>query len=192
MKGEKIQKLKSVLKQFNEYIHLNKLNQYLEYSVITFDGLQPCILKDYQDNLINIDDIIEGGIALFGKSILLGLEELEKRINFLQNKGIECYKPWFVLLSNGQSYDELDYPTSKLKEAYQAGKLTYFPFELSICHSDERFFELQKLKKPIIISNTKYDCMFQWLLDTIEKRVSTPITKSIKLNSNCFDGWTIK
>lgn len=192
MKGEKIHKLKDAIIKFNNYMLTTNLSNYFEYTLIVFNGLQSKKLKEFNSNHLSIDEMAEGGLALLEKSILLGLDELEKRLSELNYDGVQYYKPWFILLSDGQCYENIDLALIKLKDLYKTGVLTYFPFALSDSKFDERLDELKKIKRPITISTYQYDNLFEWLYDTVKKRVTTSIEESIKLASDCFDGWTIR
>lgn len=188
MKGQKIVKLKKAIRQFDE--NARQLNTYFEYSLIATNGMHAEIIKRFKEKEIDTSNLVEGGLALLGKSILLGLTNLEKRSKELAEAGAKYYKPWFIVLSNGQCYDNMDNPLVKLKDAYIGGKITYFPFALSSSTFDDRLDGFKKIKHPLIISNTQYDSLFNWIFETAKTRVSTPIEKSIVLESNCFEGWT--
>ncbi len=192
MKGEKIQKLKAAISDFNYYMLTTNLSNYFEYTLIVFDGLHSKKLKDFNNNNFNVEEMVEGGLALLENSLQLGFDELYKRLSELNYDGVQCFKPWLILLSDGQSYENIDLAVTKLKDLYQNGKLTYFPFLLSSNKIDERLDELKNVKKPISILNNQYDQLFMWMYETVKKRVVTPIERSMKLESDCFDGWTMK
>ncbi len=192
MKGDKIRELKAAINQFNQDISSANMNLYFEYSLIAFEGLQAKKIKEFYHHDYPLESISEGGLAFLDKAISLGLDDLLSRLNELKQNGYQFYKPWIVLLSDGQSYENLDLVSSKLKELYQKGIISYFPFMLSNGQVDERLEELRKIKKPLTIFNEQYNQLFKWLYDTVKKRISTPIGESIKLDIDCFDGWTIK
>lgn len=189
MKGEKITKLKQALTMFHEKINSPQLQNNLHYQVIGFNNLQAKIFKDFTDDHLDCHNINEGGLALLNQALNLGLNNLEKNINEFKKQGYSLFKPWFVLLFDGQCYEDLNNSLTKLITLIQNKQITYFPFGLSDNQSDERLENLQKVKRPLIIVNNLYDKLFNWLLETVYKRLTTPIEKGIKLEKKAFAGW---
>jgi len=187
MKGAKLTQLKNALQQFQDILHQAN---HLEYSLIAVEGLKAKRIKVFKDP--QIGHLVEGGLALLNQTIHLSLTDLQERLNQLEKEGISYHKPWLIILTDGQSYETISDAVLKLKLLYQKGSISYFPFTLSNGKIDDRLDELMSLKKPIEILNSQYEHFFKWLLDTILKRLSTPRALSIKLDSNCFDGWTVK
>jgi uncharacterized protein YegL len=190
MKGEKLQKLKSALGLFHDSILASKLD--FLYSVIGYKGFQAAIFKSYDDEVLNLDDIYEGGLALLGKAVLLGVKTLEEKLITLRTQGCKLYKPWFVILSDGQCYGELDSQLEAFKDLYKKQSITYFPFLLSNNPLDEKLTEFQSLKRPLVIANLQYDKLFKWLFETLKLRITTQVEQTIRLTSTAFDGWVIK
>ncbi len=184
MKGERIGKLKNELEKFNRLS--DSISDSFECSFITTTGIT---VKDFKSKTIG--NITEGGLALLDRAINLGLNELDKRRRELELEGVNLYKQWFVLLSDGQCYENLSMSVVKLREGYRGGKFTYFPFFLGNSVFDERFDELKKLKIPLTIDNDQYDKLFNWIFEAIKTRVSTPIEESIKVDSRSFAGWIV-
>lgn len=188
MKGEKITKLKQALTMFHEKVNLNEINNNLDYSVIGFNNLDAKIYKNFEEDLVNYYDINEGGLALLNQAITLGIHNLEKKLNEYKNQGYSLYRPWFILLFDGQCYEDLNC-LPKFIELIKNKAITYFPFTLSDSQCDEKLDNLQKIKRPLIIVNDLYDKLFDWLYETVYKRITTPVDKGIKLERKAFAGW---
>lgn len=189
MKGEKISKLKAALRTFQEMINFHQIQKNLEYSLIGFSNLEAKVFKHFEDENVDLNSINEGGLALLNQAINLGISNLEKKLNEYKKEGYDLYKPWLILLSDGQSFEDLDKSLPKLIELVKNKQITYFPFALSDNKCDERLESLYKVKIPLVVINNLYDKLFNWLFETVYKRVTTPIGTGIRLERSSFAGW---
>ena len=115
MKGDKILKLKNALQKFdNELISLS-LSDKIEYSITLFKGFNSTIYKTYE-NKLNLDQFYAGGIPFVNDALINGISNLLKRIETLNKASIETYKPWTILLLNGENYDNLVALQSQLQD----------------------------------------------------------------------------
>ena len=191
MKGEKFLKLKNALQKFdNELISLS-LNDKIEYSITMFKGFNSIIYKSYE-NKLNLDQFYVGGIPFVNDALCTGVANLMKRVETLNKSSVETYKPWTILLLNGENYDSLDMSVEQILKAMKAGQMSYFPFALTDCEFDKSLGNLRKIKPFTVVKDEKYDDLFNWILDIAKSRVEKPKNEPISISPNSFEGWTIK
>ena len=191
MKGEKILKLKNALQKFdNELISLSLSNK-IEYSITLFKGFNSTIYKNYE-NKLNLDQFYAGGIPFVNDALINGVSNLLKRIETLNKASIDTYKPWTILLLNGENYDNLDESVEQILNIMKAGQMSYFPFAMTDCEFDKSLRGLRKIKPFKVIKEEKYDNLFNWILDIAKSRVEKPKNEPISISPNSFEGWTIK
>ena len=185
MKGERGEKFKSALLTFDENLKKSGLDNRIEYAIVIFKGFYPAILKNYNDEL-NVEKLHFGGIPY------AGIQNLFSRVSNLLNEGYSIYKPWTIVLLNGENYDNVENVSNILLQHLKDGKTSYFPFALTDCEFDLSLSQLRKIKSFTIIKDEMYTSMFNWILEFGKNRVLTPAGETITFNPQLFEGWTVK
>lgn len=192
MKGEKMDKLKQAVFAFNDRLSQEELIDRIEFSAIIFSGFNCVVAKSFDETSIVKEKFFAGGIPFVDLSIAKSIEKLQERIEYLDTENISYYKPWLIVLSNGENFGDMSSSVELITRMASKGKLTYFPFALSDREFDNSLYPLRKLKKFIAIKDSMYDNLFNWIFNVAKKRVETPIDQSFGIDANSYDGWTIK
>ena len=191
MKGERGTKFKNCLKEFDDKIHALSLQDRIEYSIIAFKGFYSAILKNYSEKL-NIDELTFGGIPFVADAINSSMQNLFDRTSALVDAGYSIYKPWTIILLNGENFDNIEKVASTLLQNLKDGKMSYFPFALTDCEFDPSLGPIRKIKTLTVIKDSMYDGLFNWVLDFAKTRVYTPVNEPVTFNAQLFEGWTVK
>ena len=191
MKGERIIKLKNALQNFDSELNSLSLTDKIEYSITIFKGFNSTIFKGYETKL-NIDNFFAGGIPFVNDALVTGVKGLLNRVETLGKASIDVYKPWTILLLNGENYDNLDESVELILKIMKAGQMSYFPFALTDCEFDKSLGNLRKIKPFTVIKDEKYGDLFNWILDIAKSRVEKPKSEPITISPKSFEGWTIK
>ena len=191
MKGEKILKLKKAIQNFDDEVNSLSLNDKIEYSITIFKGFTSVTFKSYE-NKVELDRLYAGGMPFVNDALFNSVKNMLDRVETLNKSNTETYKPWTILLLNGENYDDLNESVDLILASMKAGKMSYFPFALSDCEFDKSLGNLRKIKPFTIIRDEKYDDLFKWVLNIAKSRVEKPISEPISISPNSFEGWTIK
>ena len=191
MKGERIIKLKNALQNFDNELNSLSLTDKIEYSITIFKGFNSTVFKGYESKL-NVDNFYVGGIPFVNDALVNGVTGLLKRVETLGKSSIDVYKPWTILLLNGENYDNLDESVDLILKIMKAGLMSYFPFALTDCEFDKSLGNLRKIKPFTVIKDERYDDLFNWILDVAKLRVGKPKVEPISISPKSFEGWTIK
>lgn len=189
MKGEKFNRLKAALDNFTQAVAGSEFGNLIEYSIIGFEALHPKVYKGFMDDCTMLTRLSAGGIPLLPKTFNLALSNLETRVDELRNAGMELFKPWLVVLTDGKSFGDFKSIIEKLNTLKSSGQLTYFPFLLSDMDIDDSLNDLFKFMRPMPIINYKYEELFKWIFNTAKARIHTPLNQGFSLNPQSFDGW---
>ena len=117
---------------------------------------------------------------------------LFRSVETLGKASIDVYKPWTILLLNGENYDNLDESVDLILKIMKAGLMSYFPFALTDCEFDKSLGNLRKIKPFTVIKDERYDDLFNWILDVAKSRVEKPKSEPISISPKSFEGWTLK
>lgn len=191
MKGDKITKLKNALQKFDDKINSLSLSDRVEYSVTVFKGFNSTVFKQYK-NKLNVNYFYAGGIPFVNDALVNSVNGLLEHIKSLDKKSIETYKPWTIVLLNGENYDNLDESVELILNSMKAGLMSYFPFALTDCEFDKSLANLRKIKPFTVIKDEMYDELFDWVLNIAKERVEKPKSEPVSISPNSLEGWTVK
>ena len=192
MREERLENFKKAFESFADEMAVGDLKKSVEYEVIVNDDLKNSkILKKFSDEKMNINSLIGGRVPLLNNQINLALDNLENREKELDKIGIKRYKSWCVILSDGQSFDDTESASERLKNKSDKKEIVVFSFNLSENDLSDKLKPLAKRKKFIKVGANKFSCLSQWLIKLIESRLGTPIDKDVKIEKDSFDGWAI-
>lgn len=173
MSGEPIRKLNTAVSELKDaLLRDEKAKKVVDLCVITFGGMiTPYPFGTVED--FNPPVLTASGGTPMGKAILDGLDLLEERKKQYQEQGINKYRPWFVIITDGYPTDinEGDYKwnevVTKISDFEKSKKI--IPWAFGVEGAD-----LQKLVK-LLSSNGRvfelkgYDFggLMQWLSDSL-------------------------
>lgn len=191
MKGERIDSLKASLKTFVDEMSAGDLRRDVEYEIVAFEDFSPKVLKKFIDEEFNINSLVAGKIPLLDKAISQCVLDIEERENELKTQGAKLYKPWLIVLSDGQSFDETNQSANRIEVKKSGSGLLFLPFNLSNDDLNPKLNPLEQQKRFIKIGQNKTDAFIKWLIDFVVTRLTTPADKPISIDKKAFEGWAI-
>lgn len=189
MKGNKIEKLLKELHQFDHTLKSLSLDNDIKYSVTICKGIEACVIKDFNEDL-NINAIYIGGIPFVNELVTVSINNLLNEIEKYQDDVL--YKPWTILLLNGENSGDVTSCTELLLDVLKNGKMSYFPFALTDCEFNETMANIKRIKSFTTIKDEMYNELFNWIMNLAKNRVETPKGIAIPLDSKLLERWTVK
>ncbi|MEG2246549.1 MAG: VWA domain-containing protein [Romboutsia sp.] len=194
MDGEPIRELNEGIRLFYDAIKEDEIATYAaEISIVTFDSRAVCV-EDFAniDRQENIPTLRAGGLTFMGEGVNLALDLLEKRKQEYQDKGVEYYQPWLVLMTdgapNGNSI-ELNKAISRTNELVDNKKLTVFPIGIGN-HADMSTLEkFSPRRQPLRLKGLNFKEFFEWLSQSVVKTSQSMPGESIQLDLEGLKGW---
>lgn len=169
MRGEKIRGLEAGVKAYREYLAKDPLaKDTVETCVITFDD-EARVLHPFSnvEQMPEIELHAKGWTAM-GAAIDAALEQLEQRKNFYKEEGVDYYRPFLVLITDGGPTDmkgkqRLEEYVAKIQEGARGKK--FYPLFFGTKNAD-----FEKLKALVGdtgavagIDGVRFEELFQWL-----------------------------
>lgn len=191
MKGEKIDTFKVAFKSLIDELSLGDFKRNVEFEIVTYEDFNPRVLKKFTDDEVNINLLTAGKIPFLGRAINLAIDDLEKRIVQLKESETKFYKPWLIVLTDGQSFDDTNQVSERIKLLNAYGDILFIPFALSTAEISDKIDSLSKLKFFIKVGENKYSYFTKWILDLVVSRLSTPLNENVKIEKKSFDGWAM-
>jgi uncharacterized protein YegL len=172
MSGESINALNSGLATFKNEVCKDEIASLrVEVAIVTFDSKVKLL-----QNFVTIDDfavpLLEAdGVTLMGEAIEFSLDLLEKRKTTYKEQGIQYYRPWVFLITDGAPSDSWENAALMVREAEEQRRLSFFAVGVEDA-------DLNKLKQiappqrpPLKLNGLNFKEMFVWLSASM-KRVS--------------------
>jgi uncharacterized protein YegL len=148
-----------------------------EIALVTFDDT----INTIQD-FISIEDfhpptLSTSGATHMGEGILKAIEMVEHRKNNYKNEGIDYFRPWIFLITDGSPTDmnEGDSLWStvihSIHEGEKKGKFSFFAVGIEPMDMDTLKKIAPSTRPPILLKQGKFKEMFVWLSKS-QQRVS--------------------
>ncbi|AIN94656.1 VWA domain-containing protein [Treponema putidum] len=164
-----------------------------EICIVTFNDTAKCIL-DFE-NIERQNDILEleaSGNTAMGEGVNLALDLLELRKREYKDKGIDSYKPWLVLMTDGVpngDENELNSAIERTSLMVNQGKLTVFPIAIGNEVDRQILNKFSPKRSALKLKTLKFEEFFLWLSMSISKVSQSIPGESVKLDPT--DGWGI-
>ena len=180
MVGAPITELENAVGQFYREMGADPIaSMSVEIGVITFgDGVRKLrAFEAVADTVAKpLPRLISSGNTPMGAAIQFGLDEVNQRRKFYKQQGLSAYKPWIVLLTDGQPNDAWHNPAMQARSMADRGQLTFIGVGIG---ADVDMVTLSQIVPPDPgahrLAGLKFQNFFRWLSDSL-RVVSTGST----------------
>lgn len=185
MRGEKIQELNRGVKEFFNAVKNDDVAKYaVELCIVTFNHSAQKVLDfagiERQIDKFNTINLVASGNTAMGAAVNMALDLLEKRKQEYQDKGVDYWQPWLVLMSDGQPTDVITSAAQRTVTLINDKKLTIFPIGIGDGANMEQLKKFSPNKEPLRLKGLMIAEFFDWL------------GKSVKTTSQSAPGTRIK
>lgn len=191
MKGERLESLKVSFKNFVDEMSVGDMHRGVEYEVVSYEDFSPRLLKGFKEEDFNINSLNGGKIPFLDRAISKCLDDMKQRYKELKDMNVKLYKPWLILLTDGQSFDDTSNCAKNIKQLTDDNELLFIPFNLSMAEMSDKIKPLENEKFFIKVGENKTSNLINWIIKLIVDRLTTPIDKNVKITKESFDGWAV-
>lgn len=180
-------RLNQFFKSLKGFIQEEPMQSRVDVSIELFDGLNSKTLKSFTDTTFD-ENVDCTGFPLMDRALSKTLQSLGDHLKTLKEAGESLYKPWFVVISSGLSYDALSaFKDAKIME--QINQLTVFPFLMDDTFLDENLIAMNRLKPFMVIKEHQLNALSEWLQMMMKQRISKPSTEKMRLDKDSLKDW---
>ena len=171
----KVEKLKDEIEDLNEKIeHLNNglitlkdslmgdehASRRVELAVITFGPVN--IVNDfYTATNFNPPKLHASGMTPMGEAIETAIDMVNTRKEEYKRNGIKYYRPWILLLTDGEPNDNYSRASRMIREGEETKAFSFFAVGVQGANMD-KLAEIS-VRKPLPLSGLKFSELFVWL-----------------------------
>lgn len=129
------------------------------------------------------------GNTAMGSAVEMSLSLLDARKKEYQEKGIDYWQPWLVLMTDGQATDNIDTAVARCQELVGQGKLVIFPLALGKGANLKQLELFSPKRPPMRINEHKMSEFFNWLSQSV--RTTSQSTLGDKVNLPDISAWSV-
>ena len=174
MRGKPIDELNKGLQDFyNEIADDVTTSQKLEVSLITFNHIVKTIQEPALVENFTMPTLSAMGSTAMVNAVNEAIDEVEDRKNWYKDTGQTYYRPWIILMTDGEPDEDQDVDAlaARIKKETEGKHFEFLPIGVE----DANMTILEKIKgniHPMKLQGTKFSSFFKWLsasMDTITK-----------------------
>ena len=128
--------------------------------------------------------------TMMTKGIDLALNEIEKRKQSYRDNGIDYYRPWLFLITDGEpteSQKAVDEMAKKLKDADSQKKGA--PFSVGVEDADMEILVRISPRRPLMLKGLGFSSMFVWLSHSMSRVSRSRTEDEITLDTDGLKDW---
>lgn len=171
MSGKPIRALNQGLADFHTDIRRDDMASLrVEVALITFGPVK--LVRDFTtiDNF-KFPELKADGQTPMGEAIEYSLDLLEQRKETYKNNGIQYYRPWIFLITDGAPTDDWRNAAYRIREAENERRMLFFAVAVEGADLNTLKQIAPVERPPVLLNGLDFSSMFQWL-STSMKRVS--------------------
>lgn len=189
MQGKPIQELNNGLVAFKEELMADPLAaKRVEICTITFGPVQ--VATEFQSVEHFYPPVLEAsGNTPIGSAIETALQLLRQRKEDYRNNGISMFRPWIILITDGELTDSWQTASRLLKEGQEQKSFVFFPVGVEGARMDT-LSQISPNPAPLKLKGLEFTRFFQWLSRSMKSvSRSVPGTEIRLENPATPDGW---
>jgi uncharacterized protein YegL len=172
MSGPPIEELNRGLMAFkDDLLRDTQASLSVEVAIIQF-GKTVKLVQDF----VTVDEfspphLRADGLTPMGQAINYALDLLEQRKTTYKSNGIQYYRPWVFMITDGAPTDMWKNASKRLQEEEQANKLLFFTAAVEGADMDTLSYITPPARPPVMLNGLDFSSLFIWLSGSM-KRVS--------------------
>lgn len=193
MQGKPIAELQAGLAVYRDELFADSLaKKRVEISLVTFGGS-----VDVVHNFSTVDNFVPPSLVSKGdtpmaQAVLSGLELLDLRKNEYRQNGIQYYRPWVFLITDGAPTDANTPQWAEAVDKIHKGeeKNAFSFFAVGVEGADmQKLAELSK-REPLKLNGLRFRDLFKWLSNSQQSvSRSNPSDSVTLINPTAPNGW---
>ena len=172
MHGEPIEALNRGLAAFQKDVYKDEIASLrVEVALITFGPVH--LTQDF----VTIDEfappkLTADDVTPMGEAIEYALDLLEQRKEVYKTNGVQYYRPWVFLITDGAPTDNWQNAAQRIREMEAQRRMLFFAVGVEGADMNKLRQIALPERPPVLLNGLDFTSMFQWL-STSMKRVSS-------------------
>lgn len=167
MDGERIRALNEGFRVFCEEIAEDPYaRKRTEVTVVTFGGNAQVAIPFQEGRDLTPTAFTANGGTPMGAALNIAVDQLTARKQQYKDAGLEYYRPWLFLITDGAPTDQIDAARQRVLEMEASKGVSVFA--IGVEGADVATLgTLSAKRQPLMLSGTKFRELFQWLSSSL-------------------------
>lgn len=165
MQGQPIAALEQGYAAFTHYLNNDALaSKRVEVAVVTFGNVATVLVPMQEARSLRPTRFTASGRTNMAAGIHLALDIIEDRKAAYKAAGLQYYRPWILLLTDGQAnHDGFNQAVARLNAVEMARGVTIFAVGAGPYVDWQQLSRLSVQRSPAPLDGLKYEELFEWL-----------------------------
>lgn len=192
MRGKPMDELNKGLQDFyNEIADDVTTSQKLEVSLITFNHIVKTIQEPALVENFTMPTLTATGSTAMVNAVNEAIDKVEARKNWYKETGQTYYRPWIILMTDGEPDDDQDVDTlaARIKKETDGKHFQFLPIGVE----GANMAILDKIKgniSPMKLQGTKFSSFFKWLSASMGTIVEAKEGEQVDISKGADDWMT--
>lgn len=187
MSGRAIDELNTGLQQFRNELLADSLSaKRVEVGIVTFGPVN--IASDFATvENFTVPHLIASGDTPLGSAVSTALEMLKTRKDILRNNGIQLFRPWIFLITDGAPTDSWQHIPALIRQGEENKSFSFFT--MGITGADFNILKQISFREPIKLEGVKFREFFLWLSASLKSVSQSNPGDAVSLPDYRAYGW---
>ena len=191
MYGEPIGELNEGLAVFADELKKDPLASLrVEVAIITFGSTAEVAQDFITADQFQAPTLVANGTTKMSAGIDLALDKIEERKQMYRDNGIDYYRPWLFLLTDGAPTEEQEVVNSastRLKQAESEKRVA--AFSVGVEGADMDTLTEMSPRRPMMLKGLEFKNMFVWLSQSMSRVSGSRTDDEITLDTEGLKDW---
>lgn len=188
MYGRPIEALNEGLARFADELSDDPLASLrVEVSIITFGSTAEVAQDFVTADQFKAPTLVANGVTAMGAGINLALERIEERKQMYRENGIDYYRPWLFLMTDGAPTDSVNAASDNLKQA--DGEKRVAAFSVGVEGANMDILTQISPRRPLMLKGLEFSSMFVWLSQSMSRVSASRTDDEISLDTDGLSDW---
>jgi uncharacterized protein YegL len=168
MSGQRIQELNKGLVTFQQELSKDLFaSRRVEVAIITFDSSVNTVQNFVTVDQFNPPYLSATGSTAMGQAIETGLNLLESRKAVYRNNGIEYYRPWVLLITDGGPTDNWQNAAQMVRQLAANKGVQFYAIGVQGANINILSQIAPTNKPPVMLKGLDFQALFEWLSNSM-------------------------
>lgn len=188
MAGRPISELNAGLQAFKQQIRVDELaSKRVEVAVVTF-GPVKCEADFQTAEFFEPPTLSAAGDTPMGAAIARALSMINERKSTYRNNGIEYYRPWIFMITDGSPTDSWRQAAEQVHKAEKNKQVQFFA--VGVKGANFEILREISVRAPLLLDGLRFGDLFTWLSNSLGAISHSSLTEEVPLaNPTAPHGW---
>lgn len=163
-----------------------------EVAIVTFGSGAEMVQDFVTVDQFNPPTLVANGATEMSAGINLALDKIEERKQMYRDNGIDYYRPWLFLITDGaptELPEEVIAASARLKQAEDEKRVA--TFSVGVEGADMGMLTDISPRRPLMLQGLEFSGMFVWLSQSMSRVSASQTDEEIALDADGLKDWAV-